>query len=103
MQADAVGSKALANCASQGYFGAVDRDALAMPVITPVFTENRDGEARIVSFFSKSARGVIARHIVQNHLTDPAELQGFTAGCYWFEAEGSDSETMLFTRNYPEA
>ena len=103
LQADAVGSKALVNCASQEYFGAVDRDALAMPVITPVFKEIKDGKARIVSFFSKKARGAMARHIIQNRLTDPADLQGFTAGGYRYEADGSDSETMLFTRNYPEA
>ena len=103
MQADAVGSKALVNCASQEYFGAVDRDTLAMPVITPVFKEIKDGKARIVSFFSKKARGAMARHIVQNRLTDPVDLQGFTAGGYRYKADGSDSETMLFTRYYPEA
>ena len=103
LQAEAVRSKALVNCASQEYFGAVDRDALAMPVITPVFKEIKDGKARIVSFFSKKARGAMARHIVQNRLTDPADLQGFTAGGYHYEADGSDSETMLFTRDYPEA
>ena len=102
-QAQATGSQALVNCASQEYFGAVDRDALAIPVITPVFKEIKDGKARIVSFFSKKARGAMARHIVQNRLTDPADLQGFAAGGYRFEDEGSDSETMLFTRDYPEA
>ena len=45
----------------------------------------------------------MARHIIQNRLTDPADLQGFTAGGYRYEADGSDSETMLFTRDYPEA
>ena len=102
LQADAVGSKALVNCASQEYFGALDRDALAMPVITPVFKEIKDGKARNVSFFSKKARGAMARHIVQNRLTNPADLQGFTAGGYRYESYGSDSETMLFTRDYPE-
>ena len=72
-------------------------------MITPVFKEIKDGKARIVSFFSKKARGAMARHIIQNRLTDPADLQGFTAGGYRYEADGSDSETMLFTRNYPEA
>ena len=75
LQADAVGSKALVNCASQEYFGAVDREALAMPVITPVFKEIKDGKARIVSFFSKKARGAMARHIIQDRLTDPARQQ----------------------------
>ena len=100
-QAEAVGSQALVNCASQEYFGAVDRDALAIPLITPVFKEIKDGRARIVSFFAKKARGAMARYIVQNRLTAPADLQGFSAGGYRYAADASDSETMVFMRDYP--
>ena len=102
-QAEAVGSQALVNCASQEYFGAVDRSALAVPVITPVFKEIKDGKARIVSFFAKKARGAMARHIVQNRLTSPADLKGFSAGGYHYAADASDGETMVFMREYPEA
>ena len=102
-QADATGSQLLVNCASQEYFGAVDRGALAIPVITPVFKEIRDGRARIVSFFAKKARGAMARYIVQNRLSDMADLQDFSAGGYRYTAEASDDETIVFTRNYPEA
>jgi len=101
-QAEAVGSQALVNCASQEYFGAVDREALVIPVITPVFKDIRDGRPRIVSFFAKKARGAMARHIVQNRLTDPDDLRGFSAGGYRFAADASDSETMVFMRDYPE-
>ena len=101
-QAEAVGSQVLVNCASQEYFGAVDSETLAIPVITPVFKEITDGRARIVSFFSKKARGAMARHIVQNRLTDPADLKGFSAGGYRYVADGSDSKTMVFERDYPE-
>ena len=102
-QADATGSQLLVNCASQEYFGAVDRGALAIPVITPVFKEIKDGRARIVSFFAKKARGAMARHIVQNRLSDMADLQGFSAGGYRYAADASDGETFVFTRDYPEA
>ena len=102
-QAEATGSRALVNCASQEYFGAVDRSALAIPVITPVFKEIKDGRARIVSFFAKKARGAMARHIVQNRLTDLVDLQGFSAGGYRFTAEASDGETIVFTREHPQA
>ena len=101
-QAKAVGSQALVNCASQEYFAAVDRDALAIPVMTPVFKDIKDGRARIVSFFAKKARGAMARHIVQNRLSDPADLQGFSAGGYRYAADASDSATMVFMRDYPE-
>ena len=103
MQADAVGSQALVNCASQEYFGAVDRSVLAIPVITPVFKEIKDGKARIVSFFAKKARGAMARHIVQNRLTDPTDLQGFSAGGYRYTEDASNAESMVFMRDYPDA
>lgn len=102
-QADATGSKLLVNCASQEYFGAVDRGALAIPVITPVFKEIKDGRASIVSFFAKKARGAMTRHIVQNRLSDMADLQGFSAGGYRYAADASDGETFVFTRDYPKA
>lgn len=102
-QADATGSQALVNCASQEYFGAVDRTALAIPVITPVFKEIKEGRARIVSFFAKKARGAMARYMVQNRLTDIADLQGFSAGGYRYDADASAGDTIVFTRDYPEA
>ena len=100
-QAEAVGSQALVNCASQEYFGAVARDALALPVFTPVFKEIKDGRARIVSFFAKKARGAMARFIIQNRVTIPSELQEFSAGGYRYAPDASDGESMVFTREYP--
>lgn len=41
------------NLASQEYFGAVDAKALKLPVVTPQFREEKNGETRIVSFFAK--------------------------------------------------
>ncbi|MEX0502548.1 peroxide stress protein YaaA [Alphaproteobacteria bacterium LSUCC0719] len=102
-QAAAVGSQALVNCASQEYFAAVDRDVLEIPVITPVFKEIKDGKSRIVSFFAKKARGAMARHIVQNRLTDPADLKSFSVGGYQYVAEASDSATMVFERDHPDS
>lgn len=59
-QAEATGARMLVNCASVEYFGAVDRDALNLPVITPVFMEERNGSPQIISFYAKRARGAMA-------------------------------------------
>ena len=56
-QAKATGAQALVNCASQEYFGAVDVSALHLPIITPQFLELKEGQAKIVSFYAKKARG----------------------------------------------
>ena len=61
VQAEAVQTDTLINCASQEYFGAADRKALKLRVVTPAFMEVKDNKPRIVSFFAKRARGAMAR------------------------------------------
>ena len=102
-QAEEVGAKALVNCASAEYFGAVDLKALKLPVITPVFLEEKAGERKIVSFWAKKARGAMARFICDNHLTDPADLKGFATGGYGFQPDLSDATRLVFTREALEA
>lgn len=97
--ARAVGATALVNCASQEYFGAVDQKALKLPVITPVFLEGRGGDAKIVSFFAKKARGAMARFIAEHRLTDPADLRGFDLGGYGFCPDLSDASRLVFQRD----
>lgn len=96
------GARVLVNCASAEYFGAVDLKALGLPVITPVFLEEKAGEAKIVSFWAKKARGAMARFIAENHLTDPGDLRGFTTGGYAFVAGQSDASRLIFRRAAPE-
>ena len=98
-QAAATGSDLLLNCASKEYFGAVDLASLKVSVVTPVFLENQNGKAKIVSFYAKKARGAMARFIVQNRLKDRAELQDFNAGGYRFQSDRSDADNMVFMRD----
>ena len=97
-RASEAGARVLVNCASQEYFGAVDLTALALPVITPVFMEDRPGGPKIVSFHAKRARGAMARFIVENRLTDPAALRDFDVAGYAFAAELSTTERPVFLR-----
>jgi cytoplasmic iron level regulating protein YaaA (DUF328/UPF0246 family) len=96
--AEDVGAGVVVNCASQEYFGAVDRRALKLRVVTPVFLEGRGAEAKIVSFFAKKARGAMARFIAENRLTDASDLSGFSTGGYAFDAERSEGDTLVFLR-----
>ena len=98
-QADSIGSDVLINCASEEYFGAVDRDALKLRVITPVFKEMRGGVPKIVSFFAKKARGSMARFIVQNRLRDPEAIKAFDMGGYVHQPDMSDGDAWAFLRN----
>ena len=97
-QAEALGTETLVNCASQEYFGAVDKGALKLRVITPVFLEDKAGDAKIVSFFAKQARGAMARFIAENRLTDPETVQDFDTGGYRFQPQLSDGDRWIFLR-----
>ncbi|WP_293450182.1 peroxide stress protein YaaA [Planktotalea sp.] len=100
-QAEVVGTDTLINCASQEYFGAVAPKALKLRVITPVFMELKDGNAKIVSFFAKKARGAMARYMVQNRINDPKNIQDFDIGGYEFQPDLSEGDRWVFLRDYP--
>src|SRR5690606_8410890 len=100
-QAAEVGTDVLVNCASVEYFTVAQRKALKLRVITPVFLEERGGEAKIVSFWAKKARGAMARFLCDNHLTDPQALRDFATGGYGFRADLSAGDRMVFTRAEP--
>ncbi|SLN28974.1 hypothetical protein PSA7680_01329 [Pseudoruegeria aquimaris] len=101
--AEAAGTDTLVNCASQEYFGAVDRNALKTAVIEPVFMEERDGTAKVVSFFAKKARGSMARYIIDQRVTRPEGLRDFSYGGYRLSQAESTPERLVFLRDYPEA
>src|SRR5436189_179262 len=77
--------RVLVNCASQEYFGAVDVAALKMPVVTCRFLEAKDGDAKIISFYAKRARGLMARYAIDNRIDKAADLRGFDVAGYRFD------------------
>ncbi len=97
-QAATIGTDILINCASQEYFGAADRKAVKLRVITPVFMEVKGNTPAIVSFFAKRARGAMARFITQNRLTDPAAIKDFTSGGYTYAPDHSGGDRWVFLR-----
>jgi cytoplasmic iron level regulating protein YaaA (DUF328/UPF0246 family) len=94
--------KALINLASQEYFGAVDARALKLPVIACAFKEEKDGEARIVSFFAKQARGLMARFATINRIEKRDDLKAFDLAGYRYNKALSSETDWVFTRPQPE-
>ena len=91
-------SRYIVNCASVEYFKSIDKDSLSGKVITPVFKEIKEGKARIVSFFAKKARGMMARYIIQNQINDPDEIRKFDLGGYEYNDSLSNTMEPVFTR-----
>jgi len=86
------------NLASNEYFKAIDTKALKVPVITANFKEFKNGKYKMISFFAKAARGMMARYIVDTNAKTIDDLKGFNYDGYGFsESMSSDSE-LVFIR-----
>ncbi len=86
------------NLASNEYFKAVDLKALKGRVVECVFQEYKDGKYKIISFFAKKARGLMARYAIEHRLRTPEQLKSFDADGYAFAAEESTPERLVFRR-----
>ncbi|SFX29016.1 peroxide stress protein YaaA [Marinospirillum alkaliphilum] len=88
----------LVNLASQEYFKAVDTSKLQSPVVTPVFKDWKNGQYKIISFYAKKARGLMARFILEQRIDQPEGIKDFSLAGYSFDPAQSKQNTWVFTR-----
>ncbi len=86
------------NLASQEYFKSVDRKVLKARVVECVFQEGKGGQYKIVSFYAKRARGLMARWAVLHKAVTPKALEKFDLEGYAFDAAVSLPERLVFRR-----
>jgi cytoplasmic iron level regulating protein YaaA (DUF328/UPF0246 family) len=86
------------NLASQEYFKAVDQKVLKARVIECVFEEYKGGKYKVISFFAKRARGLLARYAIQKHIQNPEKLKEFNLEGYAYAAAESDVNRWVFRR-----
>lgn len=96
--AQQLGSDTLINLASNEYSSVVDLKGIPLRVITPVFKDEKNGAFKIISFYAKKARGLMARYMADHQLTDPEQLKAFDTDGYQFNPAMSDADTWVFTR-----
>ena len=86
------------HCASKEYFKVVDPQGLDARVVEPIFKDWSKGEYKVVSFWAKRARGMMADFIVRERPTTPDDLRGFDRGGYAWSKEESTLLRPLFKR-----
>ena len=91
-------STAVINLASMEYFKSVKVKKLSVPVIQPVFEDWSAGRYKVVSFYAKRARGLMARFAVCRRIVDPSALKDFTEEGYVFDAGASDATRWVYRR-----
>ena len=89
----------LVNLASNEYFKAVKPAAFDGEVFTPVFKDLKNGQYKIISFYAKKARGLMVRYIIDNKITRVEDLKGFDYEGYAFNADMSQGNEWVFTRD----
>ena len=88
----------LVNLASSEYFKSVKPAKLVGKIITPIFKDEKNGQFKVISFFAKKARGMMARYIIQQRLTDVEQLKAFDTDGYYFEPAQSSGTELVFCR-----
>jgi cytoplasmic iron level regulating protein YaaA (DUF328/UPF0246 family) len=96
--AEGHGDPTLVNLASQEYFGAVDLKALSLPVVSCAFKERKGNELKIISFYAKKARGLMARYAIDQRVDRVEGLKDFTTAGYAYDRVLSSEGEWIFTR-----
>jgi len=87
------------NLASEEYFKSVDMSALKARVIQCVFQDQKAGAYKVVSFYAKRARGLMARFVIENRIDKPQQLTEFNLEGYAYAPDVSQKDKLVFRRS----
>jgi len=96
---EAQGDEVLLNLASNEYFGAVKRKALNARVIDVDFKDWKNGQYKIISFYAKKARGLMARYVIKERIQNPEQLKAFNYDGYRYSPDDSSPDRLVFLRD----
>ena len=89
-------SELLVNLASDEYYKSVKENKIQAQIIKPVFLDQKNGKYKVISFYAKKARGLMARHIIENKIDQIEALKSFNTDGYYFDADSSYAVELVF-------
>lgn len=92
------GEQVLLNLASAEYFKSVQTKHLNANIVECVFQDQKNGVWKIISFYAKKARGLMARYIIDNKINQVSDLKNFNSAGYAYCAAESTTNKLLFRR-----
>lgn len=102
LQLEALNSTVLLNLASQEYFKAVDQKALKASVQAVEFKDFKNGDYKVISFYAKKARGLMARYVTEHRIDQLEGVKDFNLAGYKFNPAFSSAKQFVFTRQQVE-
>src|SRR5699024_5922142 len=96
-------SDTLLDLASNEYFKAVQPKLLKATLVNVDFKDLKNDEYKIISFYAKKARGIMARYVIQHKIDTVEALHDFNEQGYYYSAEQSKPNHLVFLRDQPES
>ena len=95
----AIKSELLVNLASDEYYKSVNEKKIKAEIVKPVFLDQKNSKYKVISFYAKKARGLMARFIIENQLNKAEDLKAFNTEGYYFDADNSSAKELVFKRD----
>jgi cytoplasmic iron level regulating protein YaaA (DUF328/UPF0246 family) len=86
------------NLASSEYFKSLDTKLIAARIIDVEFYQYKNDTYKQIVIYTKKARGLMARYIIENRVQELEDLKGFSDEGYWFSPQMSTENKLVFTR-----
>ena len=87
------------NLASNEYFKAIEKAGVKNKVLEIEFKDYSNGKFKVVAFYAKKARGMMANYMVQHKITEAEKLKAFDTSGYYFDAKSSSENKYVFLRD----
>jgi cytoplasmic iron level regulating protein YaaA (DUF328/UPF0246 family) len=88
----------LINLASHEYSSSIDLKKMKAKIVAPQFLENKNDSYKMITVYTKKARGMMTRYILEYRINCEEDLQGFSSDGYCFNSHLSRPGSPVFTR-----
>lgn len=92
----------MVNLASNEYFKVVRKPLINKKIINLHFKDTKLGKTRVIGFFAKQARGVMARELIQRRIAAQEDIKKIVVNGYRYNAGLSKNNDWVFERQQPE-
>lgn len=89
------------NLASNEYFKAIKKKLVKANILTLHFKDSKAGKTRVIGFFAKKARGMMARALIENKISEPEQIKSIEFDGYQYNEALSNKNDWVFERPQP--
>jgi cytoplasmic iron level regulating protein YaaA (DUF328/UPF0246 family) len=91
-------TQVLLNLASNEYFKTLRAASFKSKVVDVEFYEYKNDQFKQIVIYTKKARGMMARYVIENRINQLEDLKGFHADGYWYNPAMSTDNKLVFAR-----